>query len=509
MPSLKLALTLLLVSLSTHLTLAQKEANTWYFGDYAGLEFSTDCQPVALDNSQMTLSYVSPAVMSEPLTGQLLFYTNSYQVWDKNHRVMPNGAFAAKFEGEDTSPQIALIVPVPGQPFRYYLFRLSGNDSLDAGYANHSRLNYSIIDMRLQEGDGDVVTSQKNCQEGFANRLTAIRHQNGRDYWLLTHLAESDAFLVYPITSAGIGRADTSHIGSVIQKNEVGQIKASPDGQKLACTTLSSQAHPFELFDFDATTGQLTNDVNLGDLRLQYGLSFSPDNSKLYVTTRTRAVVTEDKPELVRQYDLRAGSVDAIKASGKSVLYQNPYSNFSSASAQTQGDFVAAQLQIGPDGRIYATANANASSSSLTSGRHFLIINQPNEPGFGCDVQLQVAELGRGMVGNFGTLPNFMQHYFDGLAPQTCSFDQNDECTGANIEVYPNPVKDVFELRITDLCFSPYELRITNESGQQVANQTVKAPGSFKVSLTGLAAGIYFVELQFANHRTVKRLVKY
>ena len=147
MHRLKLALTLLMVSLSTHLTLAQKEANTWYFGDYAGLEFGTDCQPVALDNSQMTLSYVSPAVLSEPRTGQLLFYTNSYQVWDKNHRVMPNGAFAAKYEGEDTSPQVASIVPIPGQPFLYYLFLLSGNDSLDAGYANHSRLNYSIIDI--------------------------------------------------------------------------------------------------------------------------------------------------------------------------------------------------------------------------------------------------------------------------------------------------------------------------------------------------------------------------
>ncbi|MBC7922739.1 MAG: hypothetical protein H7Z75_16795, partial [Ferruginibacter sp.] len=66
----------------------QKEANVWHFGDRAGLDFN-QCKP-----SPVAGSMASPngcAVISHPKTGQLLFYSNARQVFNRNHRLMPHG----------------------------------------------------------------------------------------------------------------------------------------------------------------------------------------------------------------------------------------------------------------------------------------------------------------------------------------------------------------------------------------------------------------------------------
>src|ERR1700675_989300 len=60
----------------------QKEANIWYFGYEAGLDFNSGV-PVALTNSAMDQFEGCSSIADS--NGNLLFYTDGQTVWNKNH----------------------------------------------------------------------------------------------------------------------------------------------------------------------------------------------------------------------------------------------------------------------------------------------------------------------------------------------------------------------------------------------------------------------------------------
>ena len=95
---------------------SQKEANIWYFGDHAGLDFNSGV-PVALTDSQM-FTHEGCAVLSNS-AGQLLFYTDGKTIWNKNHQVMMNGT---GLMGDFSSTQSAIIVPKPSSSTLFYVF---------------------------------------------------------------------------------------------------------------------------------------------------------------------------------------------------------------------------------------------------------------------------------------------------------------------------------------------------------------------------------------------------
>lgn len=510
---MKWIVTLIALCIWNYEVTAQKQANNWYFGNYVGLDFSTNCQPTQIANSNMPTQEGS-ATISDAATGQLLFYSDAVNVWNRENQPMPNSGDGDPTPGENRRymalSQGALIVPAPGDSSIYYLFSLIESDSSLTGRKPPGVLTYSRIDMRLDQGKGDVIVNDKNTflTDGLVGRLTAVQHTNGRDYWLITHQSGNNGFIVYPITASGIGQADTINIGSVIN-DRLGMLKASPDGSRLACSSRGVSANPFDLFDFDASNGRIFNYSNLGSFRVGYGISFSPDNSKLYISTMAAAAANDMAtiPELIRQYDLNAGNMAAVVASGKSIIYKNPFTNINQEKDRYT-DFYAPSLQLGPDGRIYCASNTN-SFICTNCGYRFFVINKPNELGFASDIKVQVAELGVGSVGNASDLPNFMQHYFNGLQPQICAFDKNEACGEMNVRLSPNPANDYLDILITDICFTKYNLRIINVAGQVLASYVVTEPISQRINTKNLSSGIYFAELRFKNRVTVKRFFKY
>ena len=69
-------------------TFAQNEANIWYFGANAGLDFNSG-SPVALTNGQLNTLEGCATLCNN--SGQLLMYTDGITVYNKNHTVMING----------------------------------------------------------------------------------------------------------------------------------------------------------------------------------------------------------------------------------------------------------------------------------------------------------------------------------------------------------------------------------------------------------------------------------
>lgn len=80
---------LFMILLAALTNIAQKQANFWYFGEYAGLNFGLGV-PVpltdgALDTGEGCSSISTPS-------GNLEFYTDGTYVYDKNNDQMPHGS---------------------------------------------------------------------------------------------------------------------------------------------------------------------------------------------------------------------------------------------------------------------------------------------------------------------------------------------------------------------------------------------------------------------------------
>jgi hypothetical protein len=317
---MRLLLLLLLIAIPAH---AQRQNNIWYFGKNAGLDFN-GATPVPLQNGANNTTE-GTASICDPRTGALLFYSDGNTVWDASHQPMPNGS---GLYGHYSSTQSALIVPVPGSRSRYYLFTTD-----DASDPPTYGLNYSIVDMTRASGKGDVVVKNRPLVRPALEGQCGYYNCDRDEYWVVAHGMGDNLFYAYRVTTAGIGSPVITPIGRIRggATGSVGALTFSPDGSMLASIDYSSCC--FELFGFDRSTGLLHSPlvIPVGSIALGiYGACFSPDNSKLYVSTIGNGVV---------QYDVSSRDSSRIARS------------LTSVSTGQCGS-----MQLGPDGRIYIAA---------------------------------------------------------------------------------------------------------------------------------------------------------
>lgn len=379
---------LCLQTLSASFLFGQGEGNIWYFGDFAGLDFNGGA-PTALGNSAM-ITQEGCATISD-MNGNLLFYTDGSNVFNRNHVTMPNGT---GLMGNASSTQSGVIVPRPGNPAEFFIFTV---DNL----AGPDGLRYSVVDMSLNGGMGDVTTRNVALLTPSTEKITSVQHQNRLDLWVVGHEWNSNAFYAWRVTTAGVDPVPViSNVGPVhtgIVDNTLGYLKASSGGDKIAQAAMIDGR--FEVYDFDNSTGVVSNAVELNDpsYATAYGVEFSPDGTLLY---GTRLSSFGGNPPSIFQWDLTAGNQAAIQASGTVV----GTSNSSEIGA----------LQLGPDAKIYLS---RSNSSRLG------IIDDPNQLGIAAAYNDNGPSLG-GRIGRLG-LPTFIQSFF--TIPRIVS---NDTCLG-------------------------------------------------------------------------------
>ncbi len=342
---------------------AQGEGNIWYFGNKAGLDFNTT-PPTPLLDGQVNTSE-GCASISDP-SGSLLFYTDGIKVWDRTHTQMPNGFGLL---GDPSSAQSGVIIPMPGNDSIYYLFTTPDYQSPSIGF------RYTIIDMNLNGGLGDVVISSKNTLlfSPSSEKLAASFHCNNKDIWVVGR--SNQDFYSYLITASGISATPiiTSGITNPAYPYPYG-MKSSSNGKKIAANYYN--ANVSELYDFDISTGLLSNPVTLYHSSSDYGSEFSPDGTKLYISLISS--------KQIYQYDLTAADINA-----------------SAIAVGTTGGQYTGMPQLASDGKIYI--------SEYQSGA-VAIIHNPNALGTSCNLQPGALNLG-GRNGTFG-FPTMISNFF-------------------------------------------------------------------------------------------------
>ncbi|MBK8846344.1 MAG: T9SS type A sorting domain-containing protein [Bacteroidetes bacterium] len=338
----KIILFIVMLTMTIYVCGQSKKVMQWQFPTNCGLDFNGG-QTVAITTGQITTTEGSSSMADD--NGDLLFYTDGIKVWDKNHNTMPNGTGLL---GNSSSSQAALIVQQPGSATNYYVFTTDEQAGPD-GFA------YSIVDITLNGGLGDVTSKNNLLISPICEKVTGCRHANGSDFWIVTHEYGNDKFYSYLLTAAGLVTTPViTAVGSAnggTNTNSIGYMKISPNGKKLASAV--SRDDLFEVFDFDNATGIPSNPLSIVVGDWTYGVEFSPNSNVLYGTLFTGPIY---------QYDLTAGSNAAILASEYLVAI--------SASPELGA------VQLAPNGKIYA---ARKQLSWLG------VINDPNQLGAACN----------------------------------------------------------------------------------------------------------------------------
>lgn len=317
----------------------------WYFGNGAGIDFSSGA-PKSINSGKLFTDEGSAVAVDKD--GKLLFYTNGVEVYDKNHGIMPKGM---NIGGNRSSSQVA-IAPYPGKPHLYYIFTV-GEKALD------NSLKYSVVDLSKKEGLGEVILTKNVTLGAFSEKLLVVPHQNGKDFWLITHKWNSDEFSCFQVNASGVSsnpvvsKAGSFHrdIGKKDNSPAIGYMVISPDGKRIAVASCYKPNAPIEVFKFSNETGTLIHEMDFPSSGFAYGLCFSPNGHVLY------ASFLKGKVNLI-QYDLN----------NKNQL-ENSYEISSN-----EEDNVFGGIQMGPDKKLYVSR----------VGKTIDIIEQPNTIGVGC-----------------------------------------------------------------------------------------------------------------------------
>jgi hypothetical protein len=339
---------------------------TWHFGSKAALQFTSNS--VSATASPSSLNTLEGSASISDASGNLLFYTDGSKVYDKMGDMMAGGDLGAN---NNSTTQSSIIVPKPGSSSSYYLFynKINQNNGTKTIY-------YVEVDMSANGGNGAVLSTNSGaiCGGSSHEKLTAIR--DGEAIWIL---AIQGAYVcASKITSAGVNVASNystsmqNILGNSLNtiSNDIGYLKASPDGNKLVfCLPAEGSV---VIADFDKATGAVTNPIKIVNQTLPkvYGAEFSPDGSKLYIS--------------------KYGETSQIYVVNN--LGNTPSSPvlFANVGSETVG-----ALQLGPDGNIYV-----ARLNSRYLGR---ITNANTNPAY----QEDAVDLGAERFSKLG-LPNFM-----------------------------------------------------------------------------------------------------
>ncbi|MCX6269652.1 MAG: gliding motility-associated C-terminal domain-containing protein [Bacteroidetes bacterium] len=345
---------------SVYSSFSQKEYSNWYFGNNAGITFNSGT-PIPLNNGASFQGEGCASISDS--SGNLLFYTNGWEIFNRLHQHMPN---AFGLTGSTTTTQSALIIPKPLCNRYYYVFTLSPQ-------AGSPGLRYSIVDMQACGGLGDVVEKNILLLSPSTEKITAIRHANGVDIWIIAHGWNNNWFYAYRLSPSGLDMTPViSTIGTVygdppgsLNGCSAGYLKPSPKGNLIVSAV--STLNIYELFKFDKLSGNISSPiiVHLNDSATiefgPYGAEFSPDGKFIFLKNVLG--------ECIYQY-----AIDVYD----SLYIINSSTCIGSVNPSGLPPYHTGALQQGPDGKIYI---------ALYHVPFLGVINSPNNVGTNCGLQ--------------------------------------------------------------------------------------------------------------------------
>lgn len=403
--------------------------NDTILNEYGGCEIDFSTNPVTLRFHQKPINapFQNASICSK--YGNLLCYSNGCEVINGQDQLVVNGDSLNPGEIFDINcPDIGyngfqnmFILPSPGDTNMFYIFHINkvfNYDSNASFVIRSERLYYSKLDVTAHNGRGELL--EKNLvvvsDTGLlGSPMSAVRHANGIDWWIITPDRWSNGFYTTKLDSTGPKHIGVQYIGDFTNPGATGgQGKFSPDGSRLAWY------HPLNglfLYNFDRASGLLSNFQHIDLPNVDFitgGCEFSPSGRFLYLNQDTSLF----------QLDMRSEDIQG------SLLKIADYDGFKDPLPTTF--FI---MERTPDDRILL--------NSLNGSQWLHIIQEPEKEGIGCNFEQHGIKLPT--VNNF-TLPHFPNYKLGKSGDPLC-----DSVVASilplpdlyELKIFPNPASDV------------------------------------------------------------------
>ena len=338
--------------------------------------------------------------------------------------------------------------------------------------------------------------------------LTAIKHGNGRDWWLIfkdNDGVADNTFYKYLIDNNGVALADTQNIGSTASTNTI-RLNFNKTGTRLSTINYSGVT---DIFDFDRCTGQLSNyqlikNFTFPPIAEFWGSEFSANGRFLYIATSGyyNAAYLIQVDLLNPQLYAAADTIDSI-------------------------DYVlepGGQLKRGPDDKIYWACGFTDSINFPypyfdtlynTYNTYLSVINSPDSLGAACNFTPYSFYLGGART--YWGLPNNPDYDLGRLVGSPCD-------TLQWVGSPPAPQRGEQQLHATYI--SAWEKLFINASGLKGKNATVtvydgrgsaiinyelkiiNGYATVDIDCTGWSNGLYVVQLQTEKEMLTKKFLK-
>ncbi len=460
--------------------------DSWLMGLY-GYYLGFNSNPLLHDSiyisGQTFTSFASGKSNICDSNGIVILISDGMNIYNRQGEFIENGDSLASpdyytFEqGSSIYSQASIFLPMENG--KYYFVMPTCNDTNlnyvwlgSSGKAPFNQLLYSVIDMKANAGAGKVVARNIPLMENkeiSKTQMMACRHSNGKDWWLLKMMGDSNNIATFLFTQDSVidkGLQRMPFYGKAYH-DQFGQMVFNQEGAKMATTSTSNIGDVF-LADFDRCYGFLRNYKKIsvpiqtweeGQDTSTAGVAFSPNGRFLYVTMFSH----------VLQYDLQQQSWYVV--SGRDTAY-NYFNGFFSCA-------------LAPDGKIYI-GNFHGMGNQMST------INNPDQLGAGCNF---CPKCFRAITNSYKTamsVPPCMPNYE--LGAQVCWPLEVKEEEKEFFKVFPNPTQH--EVSVTIESYEkPIAARLMNHLGQVVKEMTLKQQRN-TLSLEGLPIGVYFLNVQ-------------
>ena len=386
-----------------------KRTNHWFFERNIGIDFTSgepvQGYPAPIDS----IGWGSTSIMSDT-SGNLLFYSDGYYVYNKNHEKMQNS-----WAGPDyvQGTQSALCMPKPGTDNLFYVFTVNIFQLPDNQPLNF----YHTLDISLNNGLGGIVKTDTLPHAWDASeQLGASYFKDKSGYWLIMRKYREHKYALWKVTSQGVDPdpvlcdAPNRYFPNNGSSN-MGNVKISYSKKYLIFNYCYGQSNhsDIEICRFNNNTGiiEFLYSFKLKDLfndnyKTPNG-EFSPDSKYYYVA----GYLPIENESHIYQFDMQYIEDEA----------------FFTQSAIKIGGPIGYNLQLASNGKIYCFSEMdNGPEPNIIS-----VINKPGKPGLECDYQSNVLAINYGEIYipfvNFAT--DFLFRFdFDGICENdTFSFD--------------------------------------------------------------------------------------
>lgn len=319
------------------------------------------------------------------INGNIELMCNGFFLYDTSGSVIQNGdslvpsKLIKKHQGFSTWVQQSIILPKKDN--QYYVFTTAMSDAAFDDWQQAIDLRFDMLTYHVVEaygggsGKGRVLEKGKILMDNARlshNRMTAVKHANGRDWWLVKPHRKQQIFYTFLITPNGISGPfeQNMHLPPVDRPNDnlssiIGCSVFSRDGRFYAHTV--ADAGVVFVNEFNRCTGKFTEyftyDIPTtdsvypeGEKNLNYGVAFSPDSRLLYTNT----------PFDIYQIDLADKSNNSVQ------FIHGPDTSDIGYFARYQF------IQLGADDKLYL-GNKHGIFKTMS------YIKKPNVRGVGCD----------------------------------------------------------------------------------------------------------------------------